>query len=48
MKTYATIDTGSNQVLIFIARVDDGEVKEVLLDRGEITKLGEGLNTTGV
>jgi len=48
MKTYATIDTGSNQVLIFIARVDDGEIKEVLLDKGEITKLGEGLNTTGV
>ena len=48
MKTYATIDTGSNQVLIFIAKVDDGEVKEVLLDKGEITKLGEGLNTTGV
>ncbi len=48
MKTYATIDTGSNQVLIFIAKIDDGEVKEVLLDKGEITKLGEGLNTTGV
>ncbi|RKX81483.1 MAG: Ppx/GppA family phosphatase [Spirochaetes bacterium] len=48
MNTYATIDTGSNQVLIFIAKVDGGEVKEVLLDRGEITKLGEGVNTTGI
>ena len=48
MNTYATIDTGSNQVLIFIAKVDRGEVKEVLLDRGEITKLGEGVNTTGI
>ena len=48
MKTYATIDTGSNQVLLFIAKVDDGKIKEVLLDRGEITKLGEGVNTTGV
>jgi len=48
MNIYGTIDTGSNQVLIFIAKVDKGELKEVLLDRGEITKLGEGVNTTGI
>ncbi len=48
MNTFATIDTGSYQNLILIARVYNGEIKEVVLDHGRITKLGEGVNTTGV
>ncbi len=48
METYATIDVGSNQVLIHIARVEDKKVVETLVDKGEITKLGEGVNQTGV
>ncbi|NOY09478.1 MAG: Ppx/GppA family phosphatase [Spirochaetes bacterium] len=48
MNTFATIDTGSYQVLILIAAVYNGEIKEVVIDRGRITGLGEGVNATGV
>ena len=48
MDTFAAIDTGSYQALILIARVCNGEIKEVVLDHGRITRLGEGVNTTGV
>ncbi len=42
MDTFAAIDTGSYQALILIARVCNGEIKEVVLDHGRITRLGEG------
>ena len=48
MKTYATMDVGSNQVLLYIAKVDNKKIVETVLDKGEITKLGEGINQTGV
>ena len=48
MENYATIDVGSNQVLIHIAAIENKKVKKVLFDRGEITKLGEGVNQTGI
>ena len=47
METYATIDVGSNQVLLYIAKVDEKRIVQTLLDKGEITKLGEGINQTG-
>lgn len=48
MGRYATIDVGSNQVLIFISDVETGKIKEVILDKGEITKLGEDVTKTGL
>ncbi len=41
MENYAAIDVGSNQVLIFIVSLDNGKIRDRVLDRGEITKLGE-------
>ena len=48
MKTYAAMDVGSNQLLLYIAKVENNKIVETLLDKGEITKLGEGVNQTGV
>lgn len=47
MENYATMDVGSNQVLLYIAKVDGKRIVQTLLDKGEITKLGEGINQTG-
>ncbi len=47
MNTYATIDVGSNQVLLYIAKVENRKIVETIVDRGEITKLGEEVNQTG-
>ena len=47
MSNYATIDVGYNQILILIAKIEDRNIKDVILDKGEITKLGEGVNRTG-
>lgn len=46
MSTYAAIDVGSNSVLIHIARQGPAGV-EVLADRSEVCRLGEGLSRTG-
>lgn len=48
METYAAIDVGSNQVLIFISSLEGGIIREVILDKGEITKLGEDVAATKV
>jgi len=48
MENYAAIDVGSNQVLIYIVKIENGNIKEVLIDEGEITKLGQGVTQTGV
>ena len=48
MEIYATMDVGSNQVLLYIAKVEDKKIVETILDKGEITKLGEEINQTGV
>ena len=55
MKTFATIDVGTNTTLLLVGRAarknDDaggaGGV-EVLAERAEITRLGRGIGTTGV
>jgi len=47
MSRYAVIDVGTNSVKFNISeRLDDGTWK-TLLDRAEITRLGEGLDKTG-
>jgi len=48
MGRYATIDVGSNSVLIHIAEKDASGNWKVLDDRAELTRLGEGLQATGV
>ena len=48
MSRFATIDVGSNSVLIHIAeRLQDNTFK-VLDDKSELSRLGEGLQTTGI
>lgn len=45
---FATIDIGTNSVLLLIGRVlPDGRV-EVIEDRAEVTRLGEGLSSGGI
>lgn len=48
MGNFAAVDVGSNQVLLFISKVESGRSGEVILDKGEITKLGEDVSNTGV
>ncbi len=48
MARYATLDVGSNSVLIYIAEKDEDGVFKTLEDRAIITKLGEGLRETGI
>ncbi|RKZ01214.1 MAG: Ppx/GppA family phosphatase [Candidatus Hydrothermota bacterium] len=47
-KRFATIDVGSNSVLIYIAERDEQGNWKQIDDRAEITRLGEGLQTTGM
>ncbi len=47
MGNYAAIDVGYNQILILIAKIENRSIKDVILAMGEITKLGEGVNSTG-
>jgi exopolyphosphatase/guanosine-5'-triphosphate,3'-diphosphate pyrophosphatase len=44
---YASIDIGTNTVLMFIAEYSGGGLKEIL-DLATITRLGEGLKETGL
>ncbi len=47
MSIYATIDVGSNSVLLHIARrLENGQFRPIL-DRATVTRLGEGLHATG-
>ncbi len=48
MARYATLDVGSNSVLIYIAEKDEDGVFKTLEDRAIITKLGEGLREAGI
>ncbi|MBI4528239.1 MAG: Ppx/GppA family phosphatase [Deltaproteobacteria bacterium] len=43
-KTFAAIDIGTNTILLLIAAVKSGGEFEVLEDRAEITRLGEGVD----
>ena len=47
MPVYATLDVGSNSVLINIAELDREGNWKVLEDRGAITRLGQGVFTEG-
>ncbi|NIO11893.1 MAG: Ppx/GppA family phosphatase [Deltaproteobacteria bacterium] len=44
----ATIDVGTNTVLLLVVEVDERGHYKVLEDRAEITRLGEGLQQTGI
>ena len=47
MKTLAVIDIGSNTLLVTVGRLqEDGKVR-ILLDEGEVTRLGQGLSDGG-
>ncbi len=46
MKRYATIDVGTNSVLLLVAEFKHGRF-EPLVERAEITRLGRGVDRTG-
>ncbi len=45
---YATIDVGTNSVKFHIGQPQHGRVWQTLVDRAEVTQLGEGLAASGV
>lgn len=47
-KKYATIDAGSNSILLLIAFFDEKGSFRRILDKSEITRLGKNLNKTGM
>ena len=47
MKTVASIDIGTNTILLLVARVDQGKV-EPLFDTETIVRLGEGVHKNGL
>jgi exopolyphosphatase/guanosine-5'-triphosphate,3'-diphosphate pyrophosphatase len=48
IKTYATIDIGSNSILLYIASKDAEGNFNRILDKSEITRLGKNLVKTGI
>lgn len=48
MSICAGIDIGTNTILLLIARVEHGEIKEVLEDHVRVVRLGEGLVESGL
>ncbi|MDQ3263212.1 MAG: Ppx/GppA family phosphatase [Myxococcota bacterium] len=46
MKRYATIDVGTNSVLLLVAELKEGRF-EPLVERAEITRLGRGVDRSG-
>ncbi|MBN2801247.1 MAG: Ppx/GppA family phosphatase [Deltaproteobacteria bacterium] len=46
MSVFATLDVGSNSVLLYVVRVE-GDKTEVLVDRADLSRLGDGLRATG-
>lgn len=48
MKRYATLDVGSNSVLLFIAEKDMYNNWHIVLDQMAMPRLGEGVKTTGL
>lgn len=47
-KKYATIDTGSNSILLYIAFIDEQGSFRRIIDKSEITRLGKDLHKTGI
>jgi exopolyphosphatase/guanosine-5'-triphosphate,3'-diphosphate pyrophosphatase len=47
MKKFASLDIGSNSIILCIAEKDEFGNLQYLLDHSEITRLGEGLHLTG-
>lgn len=43
----ATIDVGTNTVLLLIAEIQENRITRILEDRAEITRLGEGVHSKG-
>ena len=48
MKRFAAIDIGSNSLLLYIAVKDEEGNFQPIIDRSEITRLGEGIYKTGL
>ena len=46
-RRYAVIDVGTNSVKFYVARRKDDGGWETIVDRSEVTRLGEGLEQTG-
>ena len=44
----ASIDIGTNTLLLLIAEVIDGKIEKVLTDEHQIARLGEGLDKSGI
>lgn len=44
----ASIDIGTNSVKLVVAEVEDQSIKDVILERTEITRLGEDVNETNL
>jgi exopolyphosphatase/guanosine-5'-triphosphate,3'-diphosphate pyrophosphatase len=48
LQQYATIDIGSNTILLLIGRINSQGKFEVVMDTGETTRLGKGLQAGGM
>lgn len=44
----ASIDIGTNTLLLLIAEVIDGKIERIIADEHQIARLGEGLNNSGI
>lgn len=44
----ASVDIGSNSVLLLMAEIEDGQIKQVLLNESRVTGLGRELDNNGV
>lgn len=44
----ASIDIGTNTLLLLIAEVIDGKIERIIADEHQIARLGEGLNESGI
>jgi exopolyphosphatase/guanosine-5'-triphosphate,3'-diphosphate pyrophosphatase len=44
----ASIDIGTNTLLLLVAEVDNGKIVKVIADKHQIARLGEGLNQSGI
>ncbi len=47
MKRFAVIDVGTNSVKFHLAELEDDGAWRTVIDRAEVTRLGEGLDETG-
>jgi exopolyphosphatase/guanosine-5'-triphosphate,3'-diphosphate pyrophosphatase len=44
----ASIDIGTNTLLLLITEIIDGKINKIITDEHQIARLGEGLNNTGI